>query len=56
MKFNGTYADKPYDFPKQYINIPVRYWEPDPLSTYSNDQNNRFIQRYGRPVPKDSAL
>ena len=52
--FNGTWADKPYDFPNLYINLPVRFWSPDAMSTYSNDQNNRFLQRYGKPIPNNT--
>lgn len=52
--FKASYADKSYDFPELYINLPIRYWKRDPLSTYSNDQNNRFIQRYGKPIPNNT--
>jgi hypothetical protein len=41
------WAAHPYDFPNQYISLPqfpVRM--QDPMSTYAEDQNNRFVQRY----------
>lgn len=44
-RWNRYYFEKPVDFPNLYINdpFPVLTWSP--VSTYSNDQNNRFDQR-----------
>jgi hypothetical protein len=43
-----TYTEQPYDFPSQYIDMPVRVWTEDPGSTYAANQNLRFQQRYGK--------
>jgi hypothetical protein len=43
-----TYTEHPYDFPNQYIDMPVRVWTADPASTYAANQNLRFQQRYGK--------
>ena len=44
-RWNRWYNERAYDFPNLYIRerFPVMTWNP--LSTYSNDQNNRFDQR-----------
>ena len=43
-----AWAEKPYDFPNSYVNLPLRvlYWNP--ISSYSDIQNERFDQRYKR--------
>jgi hypothetical protein len=40
------WSEKSYDFPNNYIDIPQRvlYWNP--ISTFSDIQNERFNQRY----------
>ena len=43
-KKNAT--EVPYDFPNSYVNIPQRVMEWNPASTYAEDQNSRFVQRY----------
>lgn len=50
-QWNAGYTERPYDFPNLYIQdpFPVRLF--DPISTYSNDQNNRFNQRNPSVVP-----
>jgi hypothetical protein len=40
------WTEKPFDFPNTYVNLPIRVQEIDPVSTYANDQNDRFTQRY----------
>jgi hypothetical protein len=50
--WKGQWGETPYDFPNLYIGgdpFPVRLF--DPISTYSNDQNNRFNQRQPSIVP-----
>ena len=44
-RWNRWYNERAYDFPNLSINksFPVLMWNP--ISTYSNDQNNRFDQR-----------
>jgi hypothetical protein len=39
-------TEKPYDFPNSYVNIPQRVMDWNPISTYVEDQNTRFVQRY----------
>ena len=39
-------SEQPYDFPNSYINIPVRVMQDNPISTFVDDQNTRFAQRY----------
>lgn len=48
QRWNRFYNEQPYDFPNLYIRdaFPVLTWNP--VSTYSNDQNNRFDQRNPR--------
>lgn len=41
-----AWSETPYDFPNLYTTIPVRYIAQNPISTYVDDQNNRFAQRY----------
>lgn len=47
-RWNRFYNERSYDFPNLYIRerFPVLTWNP--ISTYSNDQNNRFDQRNPR--------
>jgi hypothetical protein len=40
------WSEQPYDFPNTYVNLPMRVKTWDPISTYADDQNNRFVQRY----------
>ena len=40
------WTEKPYDFPNTYVNIPQRVMGWNPISTYVDDQNTRFAQRY----------
>lgn len=44
--FKKYYASEPYDFPSQYIDIPVRVWTQDPISTTAEYQNADFMKRY----------
>lgn len=43
-----AWSEKSFDFPNSYVNIPLRvlYWNP--ISSYSDIQNERFDQRYKR--------
>jgi hypothetical protein len=43
-KKNST--EQPYDFPNSYVDIPQRVMGWNPVSTYVDDQNTRFVQRY----------
>jgi hypothetical protein len=40
------YTEKQYEFPLQYITIPMRYNAMRPVDTSVEDQNRRFAQRY----------
>jgi len=40
------WSEQSYDFPNSYVTIPQRVMTWDPISTYADDQNNRFVQRY----------
>lgn len=42
-----NWSEQAYDFPNSYVTIPQRVMSWDPISTYADDQNNRFVQRYG---------
>jgi hypothetical protein len=46
LAWKKPYTEQAYDFPNSYVNIPLRVLTWDPISTYSIDQNNRFVQRY----------
>jgi hypothetical protein len=35
-----------YDFPNTYVTLPQRVMEWNPISTFVDDQNTRFAQRY----------
>jgi hypothetical protein len=39
-------TERPYDFPNSYVNIPQRVMSWNPISTFVDDQNTRFAQRY----------
>lgn len=39
-------SEQPYDFPNSYVTIPQRVMGWNPISTYVDDQNTRFVQRY----------
>jgi hypothetical protein len=42
-------TEKPYDFPNNYYDVsavPIQWMQWDPRSTFVDDQNNRFKQRY----------
>jgi hypothetical protein len=42
-------TEQPYDFPNNYCDtaqVPIQWMRWDPRSTYVDDQNNRFNQRY----------
>ena len=43
-----NWTEQPYDFPKTYVDIPQRVMSWNPTSTYADDQNNRFAQRYAQ--------
>jgi hypothetical protein len=45
-KKNAT--EESYDFPNTYVNLPLRTLSFDPISTYADDQNDRFAQRYAK--------
>lgn len=40
------WTEQAYDFPNSYVKLPQRVLSWDPISTYADDQNNRFSQRY----------
>lgn len=40
------WTEVPYDFPNRYIDRPVRFMDYNQISTFSDDQNTRFSQRY----------
>ena len=40
------WSEQAYDFPNSYVNLPLRVLEWNPISTFVDDQNNRFAQRY----------
>ena len=42
---NG-WSEQAYDFPNTYVTLPIRWMTWDPASTFVEDQNNRFAQRY----------
>lgn len=39
-------TEQPYDFPNTYVTIPQRVMTWNPISTFVDDQNTRFAQRY----------
>ena len=40
------WTEGPYDFPNTYVKLPQRVMEWNPVSTFTDDQNTRFAQRY----------
>lgn len=40
------WSEQPYDFPNTYVNLPLRVLQWNPISTFVDDQNTRFVQRY----------
>jgi hypothetical protein len=40
------WSEQPYDFPNTYVKLPLRVLGWDPISTFSDQQNTRFVQRY----------
>jgi hypothetical protein len=40
------WSEQAYDFPNTYVTLPVRVMSWDPGSTFSDNQNTRFVQRY----------
>lgn len=40
------WSETPYDFPNTYVTLPLRVLTWNPTSTFVDDQNNRFAQRY----------
>jgi hypothetical protein len=44
-RWTRYYNERAYDFPNLYISDPFPVLTWNPVSTYSNDQNNRFDQR-----------
>lgn len=44
-RWNRFYNERAYDFPNLYIRDPFPVLTWNPISTYNNDQNNRFDQR-----------
>jgi hypothetical protein len=44
-RWNRFYNERANDFPNLYIQDPFPVLTWNPISTYSNDQNNRFDQR-----------
>jgi hypothetical protein len=41
-----NWTEQSYDFPNTYVTLPQRVLGWNPISTYTDDQNNRFAQRY----------
>jgi hypothetical protein len=39
-------TEHPYDFPNNYVDLPIRFNAVDPISTYAVNQNTMFTQRY----------
>jgi hypothetical protein len=53
LAWKKMYNEKPYDFPNTYVDLPIRWIQKDPVSTYAIEQNVRFSQRYKKnQVPK----
>jgi hypothetical protein len=40
------WSEQQYDFPNTYVNLPLRVLTWNPASTFVDDQNTRFAQRY----------
>ena len=46
LTWKKPYSEAPYDFPNSYVILPLRVLDFDPISTYSDNQNKVFSQRY----------
>ena len=46
LAWKKGWSERSYDFPNNYVNLPLRVVDFDPVSTYADDQNTRFSQRY----------
>lgn len=46
--WKGNWSEKSYDFPNSYVDLPLRTIAFDPISSYADDQNARFDQRYAK--------
>lgn len=46
LAWKKGWSEQPYDFPNTYVNIPPRVLGWDPVSTFAEQQNTRFVQRY----------
>ena len=46
LAWKKGWSERGYDFPNNYVNLPLRVVNFDPVSTYADDQNTRFSQRY----------
>lgn len=40
------WSEQAYDFPNTYVTLPLRTVTKDPMSSFVEDQNTRFVQRY----------
>jgi hypothetical protein len=40
------WSEQTYDFPNTYVTLPLRVIDWNPISTFVDDQNSRFVQRY----------
>jgi hypothetical protein len=43
-----NWTEQSYEFPNTYVNLPLRTLSFDPISSYADDQNARFAQRYAK--------
>lgn len=41
-----AWSEQAYDFPNSYVKLPLRVLSWDPASTFAEQQNTRFVQRY----------
>lgn len=41
-----AWSEQQYDFPNTYVTLPLRVLEWNPTSTFADNQNLRFQQRY----------
>ena len=42
------WSEQPYDFPNTYVTLPLRVIDWNPVNTFSDYQNERFVQRYSK--------
>lgn len=40
------WSEQAYDFPNTYVNLPLRVLNTNPINTFGEYQNQRFVQRY----------